>query len=222
MAIIASNDDAEKAQQVQTEEKKEAGLSRKEDGETMHLLTVELTRKKLYEDIWKLSVAGGARKYGIPYAKCLTQIKTAQIPVPLSGYWTKINFRKQMEQTPLPDDGNAIVTVQKDNFQKPNTAKSEQVVQTTSLQERAESVSPNVSTPMVPIPQSAAEETTNQVPPETVQRFRQTYNVYNRETLYQEVWNMPVTGVAKRYKVSDVAIHKVCKSLNTPTLSPGY
>ena len=219
MAIIASNDDAEKAQQVQPEEKKETDLGRKEVGETMPSLTVELTRKELYEEIWKLSVAGIARKYGIPYAKCLTQIKAAQIPVPPSGYWTKINFGKQVEQIPLPGDGDAIVALQKDNFQDPNTAKREQVVQTTSLQEGTESVSP---TPMDSIPQSAAEEATNQAPPETVQRFGQTYNVYHRETLYQEVWDMPVTEVAKRYKVSDVAIHKVCKSLNIPTPPLGY
>jgi len=222
LAIIASNADAEKAQQAQPEEKKETDLGRKEDEETMPPITVELTRKELYEEIWKLSVAGVARKYGIPYAKCLTQIKAAQIPIPPSGYWTKINFGKQVEQTPLPGDGDAIVTLQKDNFQEPNTAKSEQVVQIASLQERTESVSPNASTPMDPIAQSAAEEITNQAPPETVQRFGQTYNVYNRETLYREVWNMPVTEVAKRYKVSDVAIHKVCKSLNIPTPPPGY
>lgn len=222
MAIIASNADAEKAQQVQPEERKEADLGRNEDEKTMPSLTVELTRKELYEEIWKLSVAGVARKYGIPYAKCLTQIKAAQIPIPPSGYWTKINFGKQVEQTPLPGDGDAIVKLQKDNFQEPNTAKSEQVVQIASLQERTESVSPNASTPMDPIAQSAAEEITNQAPPETVQRFGQTYNVYNRETLYQDVWNMPVTEVAKRYKVSDVAIHKVCKSLNIPTPPPGY
>ena len=33
---------------------------------------------------------------------------------------------------------------------------------------------------------------------------------------------MPVTEVAKRYKVSDVAIHKVCKSLDIPTPPQGY
>jgi hypothetical protein len=222
LAIIASNADAEKMQQAQPGEKKEADLGRKEDGETMSSLTVKLTRKELYEEIWKLSVAGVARKYDIPYVKCLAQIKAVQIPVPPSGYWTKINFGKQVEQMPLPGDGDAIVTLQKDNFQEPNIAKSEQVVQTTSLRERTESVSPNASTPMDPIPQSTAEKATNQVPPETVQRFGQTYNVYNRETLYREVWNMPVAEVAKRYKVSDVAIHKVCKSLNIPTPPQGY
>ncbi len=53
-------------------------------------------------------------------------------------------------------------------------------------------------------------------PLETIEKFGRAYNVYHRETLYQEVWSMPVTEVAKRYKVSDVAIHKVCKSLDIP------
>ena len=33
---------------------------------------------------------------------------------------------------------------------------------------------------------------------------------------------MPVTEVAKRYKISDAAIHKVCKSLDIPTPPQGY
>lgn len=49
-----------------------------------------------------------------------------------------------------------------------------------------------------------------------------TYNIYNREKLYQEVWEKPVTEVAKRYQVSDAAIHKVCRSLNIPTPDRGY
>lgn len=225
MAIIASNADAEKAQHAQPEEKKEAVLGRKVDGEMMSSLTVELTRKELYEEIWKLSVAGVARKYGIPYAKCLAQIKAAQIPIPPSGYWTKINFGKQVEQTPLPGDGEAIITLQKDASQRANTADLEEKNQIVAPQDMVVSASFDTSSPAEPATQAAAKDEAVQVnvmPPETVQRFGQTYNVYNRETLYQEVWNMPVTEVAKRYKVSDVAIHKVCKSLNIPTPPPGY
>ena len=32
---------------------------------------------------------------------------------------------------------------------------------------------------------------------------------YTRETLYEEAWNEPVSTVAKKYGVSDVAIHKI-------------
>ncbi|MGY0373030.1 hypothetical protein [Clostridium sp. JNZ J1-5] len=47
-------------------------------------------------------------------------------------------------------------------------------------------------------------------------------NVYNREKLYEEVWSNPVAHVALQYGVSDVAIHKVCKSLNIPVPPRGY
>lgn len=49
-----------------------------------------------------------------------------------------------------------------------------------------------------------------------------THNVYRREVLYKEVWQFPVTEVAKKYSVSDVTIHKICKSLDIPTPPPGY
>lgn len=89
MAITAPNRGGERTRQTQSEKKEEADLNRKEAGKAMSAIAVEFTRKKLYEEIWKLSVAGVARKYGIPYAKCLAQVKEAQIPVPPSGYWTK-------------------------------------------------------------------------------------------------------------------------------------
>ena len=62
LAIITSNDDVGKAQKVQTDKKNCADLDRKEVGEMMSFLTVELTRKELYEEIRTPSVAGVARK----------------------------------------------------------------------------------------------------------------------------------------------------------------
>lgn len=47
-------------------------------------------------------------------------------------------------------------------------------------------------------------------------------NVYRREVLYQEIWNFPVTEVAKKYAVSDVMIHKVCREMEIPTPPVGY
>lgn len=46
--------------------------------------------------------------------------------------------------------------------------------------------------------------------------------VYDRDKLYEEVWTDPVTVVAKRYGVSDVAIHKACKRLKVPVPPRGY
>lgn len=49
-----------------------------------------------------------------------------------------------------------------------------------------------------------------------------TDNSYERDKLYEEVWSEPVTTVAKRYGVSDVAIHKACKQLQLPVPPRGY
>ena len=45
---------------------------------------------------------------------------------------------------------------------------------------------------------------------------------YEREKLYKEVWDEPVSTVAKRYCVSDVAIRKICKSMDIPVPPRGY
>lgn len=45
---------------------------------------------------------------------------------------------------------------------------------------------------------------------------------YERKKLYEEVWNEPVSTVAKKYGVSDVAIHKICKSMDIPVPPRGY
>lgn len=37
---------------------------------------------------------------------------------------------------------------------------------------------------------------------------------YEREKLHQEVWAEPMTTVAKRYGISDVALRKQCKKLD--------
>ena len=47
-------------------------------------------------------------------------------------------------------------------------------------------------------------------------------NIYVREKLYEEVWSMPVIHVAKLYGVSNVAIKKICKTMNIPTPPNGY
>lgn len=137
----------------------------------MSAIAVEFTRKKLYEEIWKLSVAGVARKYGIPYAKCLAQVKEAQIPVPPSGYWTKINFGKSVEQTPLPGDGDATVILQKDDSQRANPTGWEETCQASPSKANPGPEIPMVFSPVEPATQAVAEEEAGQggdTPLETV------------------------------------------------------
>lgn len=43
-----------------------------------------------------------------------------------------------------------------------------------------------------------------------------------RRALYALVWAQPVTKVAARFKISDVALHKICQKNGIPTPPPGY
>lgn len=196
----------------------------KEVEEHMLIPVVHLTRKELYDEVWELSGAGVAKKYDIPYAKCIAQIKAANIPIPPSGYWTKINFGKPVEQTPLQGNQDEIVTLFKKGSQQ-HATQLEKASPAPSSQELSDSVPSGVSSAAEVVAQDTSREgfsMPTDTPPKTVQRLGQTHKVYDRETLYQEVWTIPVTEVAKRYQVSDVAIHKVCKSLDIPTPPQGY
>ena len=186
------------------------------------ILVAKLSRQELYDKIWEISVAGVSKEYGIPYAQMMKQVKAANIPVPPSGYWTKLRFGKPVEKTPLSDPRDAEVALTKSVTDSiPREAISAPATQDT---DKAVLEAP-VAEIMSP-PHGSGDATSNNTeapePVETREQYGQTYNIYNREKLYQEVWEKPVTEVAKRYKVSDVAIHKVCKSLNIPTPGLGY
>lgn len=43
-----------------------------------------------------------------------------------------------------------------------------------------------------------------------------------RKELYERVWNVPMTKLAKQYGISDVGLKKICKKLNVPTPPRGY
>lgn len=46
--------------------------------------------------------------------------------------------------------------------------------------------------------------------------------VFERDGLYQEVWNQPARKVALRYGISDVALRNICKKLGVPLPPLGY
>ncbi|MDW7669987.1 MAG: hypothetical protein SCJ93_14275, partial [Bacillota bacterium] len=64
---------------------------------------IKLDRKKLYDEIWKISVKGVSKKYGIPYDKLRRLCKEINIPIPKSGYFTKLDFGKPVTKEPLPE-----------------------------------------------------------------------------------------------------------------------
>lgn len=58
----------------------------------MDSLSVKFERKKLYDQIWEISLTGVSKKYGLNYTKLVQACKENNIPYPSSGYWTKKNM----------------------------------------------------------------------------------------------------------------------------------
>jgi hypothetical protein len=44
----------------------------------------------------------------------------------------------------------------------------------------------------------------------------------DRNALYKQVWEKPMTRLAKEYGISDVGLKKICKKMNIPTPPRGY
>ncbi|WGU96464.1 hypothetical protein QJQ58_09620 [Paenibacillus dendritiformis] len=197
---------------------------------------IEMTRKQLYDEIWEISVARVAKKYDLPYAHLMKQIKEASIPIPPSGYWTKLNFNKPVTKLELPEPADekifisrTVPVARKKKHQvisEKNSGRAEMeaaVAETLpTLESSALPVEGQTMSVSIPKKDDASEVAQMIGPPETYEQYGQTYNIYDRETLYKEVWLAPVTEVAKRYGVSDVAIRKVCQSLDIPTPPVGY
>lgn len=203
---------------------------------------INLTRRELYDEIWEISVAGLAKKHDISYTHLMKQIKEADIPVPTSGYWTQLAYGKPAFKPELPEPADAMISIYET---VPRTRKKKKTVEPPS-REVVKEMQPAENTPVLAAPADdtpakaavalpVVEDAANAVSedpvilvapavsePETYTQYGQTYNVYDRETIYKEVWKFPVTEVAKRYKVSDVTIHKVCKALEIPTPPAGY
>lgn len=52
----------------------------------MDSLSVKFERKKLYDEIWEISLTGVSKKYGLNYTKLVQACKENNIPYPSSGY----------------------------------------------------------------------------------------------------------------------------------------
>ncbi len=187
---------------------------------------IRLTRKQIYDEVWSVAVSGMAMKYDIPYASMRKQIMDAGIPIPPSGYWTKKEYGKDTNIAELGGNPDEVVALYKSSAAATKMRKMAPAV----AEEHSEEPVPseNVSSDNNQVSQkveisSSAADVSVLGEPEVQEGWGGTkHNVYRREVLYREVWQFPVTEVAKKYAVSDVAIHKICKSLNIPTPPRGY
>lgn len=187
-------------------------------------IVIELTRKQLYDEIWSISVKGFSDKYDIPYSQLMKQLKEANIPTPSSGYWTKLEFGKNAEKTPLSGSETDLIKLTKKETQTIKEEKPLKTVKkpaTKSKKPQKKEKENNTSAKSEVVPSIEPCASLNEEA-ETETSYRQVYNIYDRKTLYNEVWSAPITRVAQKYKVSDVAIHKICKSMNIPTPPAGF
>ena len=154
-----------------------------------------ISRQVLYDEIWTDSARKVAERYEITYSRFLIICKENDIPVPPPGYWTKLGFNKPVQRKPLP--GSKIEMVQ-------------------LIPEKEKQIDTDTVIAAESIPVSEEDKISLEI------RREVGSSRYNRETLYQEVWENPVTEVAKRYKMSDVNLRKICKKLDVPLPPLGY
>ncbi|SCL85454.1 hypothetical protein [Sporanaerobacter sp. PP17-6a] len=189
---------------------------------------IKVSREFLYNEIWKISVAGTARKYNIPYAELLRLCKEVEIPIPPSGYWTKLSFGKPVEKIQLPGYPESEVILPINDILKcsDGLAKSEYIASSNEKHNKTDikdKKAGNIIQSDSNEEKSASEfSDENENTPLTYRTLSDKSNVYNREKLYEEVWAKPVIQVAVKYGVSDVMIHKICKSLDIPVPPRGY
>ena len=154
-----------------------------------------VSRQALYDEIWTDSAQKVAQRYETDYSRFLKICKDNDIPVPPSGYWTKLAFNKPVQKTPLPDSEIEMVQLDPERGTKKEAGKD------TSAEDN-----PVFEEDKIGLKTNGEGESSK----------------FNRETLYQEVWESPVTHVAKRYKMSSASLRTICKKLDIPLPTAGY
>lgn len=80
-------------------------------------------REELYIEIWEKPLVKVAAKYNISAVALGKVCRKLQIPLPGRGYWTKKEFGKTVEQTPLPTATNLpVVRKMKEEYVNANPA----------------------------------------------------------------------------------------------------
>ena len=154
-----------------------------------------VSRKALYDEIWTDSALKVSQKYGVTYSRFLRICKENNIPIPPAGYWTRVESHKPVTKTPLPE--SKIETIQ--------------LITEKERQRDTDEIIAAESIPVLEQEKIGLE----------IKREGQT-SKYDRETLYREVWQDPVTEVAKRYGLSDNGLRKICKKMDVPLPQAGY
>ncbi len=173
------------------------------------------SRKLIYDEIWKNGTTKTAKKFNVSYSKFKEACEQSKIPLPSQSYWASLSVGKQVEQQPLPssDSDELLLPVIDTN----DDAKVKKVTDKKSAEREKDNARSKKSVPILSV-----KSTTKAVAQEYSLSKDKLINIYDRETLYKEIWAEPIIKVAQRYGVSDVAIHKICKAMDIPKPPAGY
>lgn len=177
---------------------------------------IKISREVLYNEIWEISAAGTARKYNIPYAELLKLCKEVQIPIPSSGYWTKLSFGKPVERIQLPEhpEKEVILSINSHGIKDSSDSTNSENIDLKN-EEHNKLETEDIETKTAIETEDNGGNLANEIAEESDEinleypSLSDKLNVYNREKLYEEVWEKPVVQVAVAYGVSDVMIHKI-------------
>ena len=73
--------------------------------------SITLKRSQLFDEIWTISASRVAKKYNLTYSELLECCRKYSIPIPPSGYWTKLEFGKADPKPLLPEADVEEVTI---------------------------------------------------------------------------------------------------------------
>ena len=172
------------------------------------------TREEIYNEIWENSTSRTAKKYDVPYQKLKEACEKANIPLPTNTYWASISVGKIIEKTPLPESAETELVLPVVDRSYPVIVENKPIIK---IEKSVDINSETISTE-----KQKAILATEHIETQYTLDNKTEKNTYDRDTLYEDIWNEPITKVAKKYGVSNVAIHKACKALNIPKPPAGY
>ena len=83
---------------------------------------ITISRRQLYLEVWSYGVSRVSNKYNLNYTKFIEALKENNIPYPNSGYWTKINLKKDVrddfKSLPYSDKNDVTLVLKKDVIKK--------------------------------------------------------------------------------------------------------
>ena len=74
--------------------------------------SIKISRKELYEKVWSVPLSQLCKEYNLSDNGLRKICIKQDIPLPISGYWSKVRFGKKVIKTKLPDNSDAEIIIE--------------------------------------------------------------------------------------------------------------